>query len=328
MVRKKFKKWVIFLIGLLGSILLLLLIVPFFIPIPPLEGTVPPQDLADPDSQFLEIEGIKIHYKERGSGDTAIILLHGFASSIFSFREILGPLSQDRKVVAFDRPAFGLTERPLPGEWTEENPYSPEFQTKLTINLLDKLEINRAILLGHSAGASIALNTAIQFPERVGALVLVSPALNSRDNMSGFLRFLLNTPQVRHLGPLLVRSFKERGKELALISWNDPSKITPEIWEGYLKPLRVKNWDIGLWEFFRASHPLELQNRLSEIKIPVLIIQGEEDKIIPMGESILLKEKIPQAKMEIIPNCGHLPHEEFPQLFMSYLEEFLSKLSF
>ena len=85
------------------------------------------------------------------------------------------PFSQLGTVIAFDRPAFGLTERPL--EWEGQNPYSPEAQVELVIGLLDHFGVDQAILVGNSAGGTIAMQAALTYPERVSALVLVDPAV-------------------------------------------------------------------------------------------------------------------------------------------------------
>lgn len=164
------------------ALLLILLVGPFLIPVPPSEGTVPPEELAEPDSRFVEINGLQVHYKIVGPSQPtaearALVLLHGFAASAFSWREAVEPLSDLGTVIAFDRPAFGLTGRPLPGDWTGENPYSPETRPDLTVSLMDKLGVEKAVLVGHSAGGTVAVHTALRHPDRVEALVLVAPAV-------------------------------------------------------------------------------------------------------------------------------------------------------
>jgi hypothetical protein len=116
--------------GFLVGLILIVLVGPFFVPVKPLEGLVPPEDLADPDSEFIEVDGLKFHYKQMGEGKPAIILLHGFSASTFSWRSVMEPLSKLGTVFAYDRPSSGLTERPLPGHprmeggsaWTGTNP--------------------------------------------------------------------------------------------------------------------------------------------------------------------------------------------------------------
>lgn len=321
--RPALKPWLRGLLIALGVLLVLLLVGPFLVPVPPLEGTVPPEELADPDSRFVEVNGITVHYKMAGSGRPAFLLLHGFAASTFSWREVMGPMAEWGTVVAFDRPGFGLTERPMPGEWTGRSPYSPEAQADLTVALMDALGIERAVLVGNSAGGTIALLTALTYPERVEALVLVDAAIYVGGGVPGWVRPLLNTPQMRHLGPLFARSIRDWGEDFGRSAWHDPSKLTPEIWEGYTRPLRAENWDRALWEVTRASHPLGLEKRLGEVRVPVLVITGDDDRIVPTEQSIRLAGEIPGAQLVVIPECGHVPQEECPGPFLEAVEAFL-----
>ncbi len=315
------KPWLRGLLIALGVLLLILLVGPFLVPVPPLEGTVPPEQLADPDSRFVEVNGITVHYKTAGSGRPAFLLLHGFAASTFSWREVVGPMSEWGTVVAFDRPGFGLTERPL--RWDGPSPYSPEAQADLTVGLMDALGIERAVLVGNSAGGTTALLTALTYPERVEALVLVDPAVYVGGGTPGWVRPLLNTPQMRHLGPLLARSIRDWGRDFGRSAWHDPTKLTPEIWEGYTKPLRAENWDRALWEVTRASHPLGLEKRLGEVRVPVLVITGDDDRVVPTEQSVRLAGEIPGAQLAVIPACGHVPQEECPGPFLEAVEAFL-----
>jgi len=313
-------------IVVLAALLLLLLIGPFLVPVPPLEGTVPPEELADPDSRFIEVNGITVHYKMAGSGRPALLLLHGFAASTFSWREVMGPLSELGTVVAFDRPGFGLTERPMPEGGRGAAPlrlYSPESQPDLTVGLMDALGIERAVLVGNSAGGTVALLTALTYPERVEALVLVDPAVYVGGGTPGWMRPFLNTPQMQHLGPLVARRIQDWGVDFARSAWHDPSRITPEIWEGYARPLRAENWDRALWEVTRASHPLGLERRLGEVSVPVLVITGDDDRIVPTEQSVRLAGEIPGAQLVVIPECGHIPQEECPEPFLEAVEAFL-----
>ena len=140
-----------------GSLLGAAVVGPLLIPIPPLKGVTIPKNLARPLSQFMDIDGIEVHYQSLGQGQPVFLLLHGFAASVFTWREALRPLSEIGRVIAYDRPAFGLTERPMPEDWQGKNPYSIESQDQLLIRLMDKLEIEETILVGHSAGGTQAL---------------------------------------------------------------------------------------------------------------------------------------------------------------------------
>lgn len=314
--------WRIALI-VLAVLLFLLLVGPLLVPIPPLRGTVPPQQLADPDSRFVEVNGLAVHYKTAGEGDPALLLLHGFGASLFSWREVMEPLGEQARVIAFDRPAFGLTERPL--EWEGPNPYSQEAQSDLTVALMDELGVERAVLVGHSAGGTIALLTALRHPERVEALILVAPAVYE-SGPPGWLRPLLRTPQVRRLGPLLVRSIARWGTAGVEAAWYDPTRLTSEILAGYERPLQAENWDQALWAFTLANQPLNLAQRLEEITVPVLIVSGDADTFVPSEQSARLAGQLPNAELVQIAQCGHLPHEEQPAAFLQAVRGFLHDL--
>ncbi|MFZ5918920.1 MAG: alpha/beta fold hydrolase [Chloroflexota bacterium] len=311
---------------LFGLLLLVVAVGPFLIPIPPLQDTAPAEQLADPDSRFTGVDGLRVHYKTLGQGESALVLLHGFAASIFSWREVMAPLAETHTVIAFDRPAFGLTERPMPGDWQGESPYSPEAQVDLTIGLMDELGVERAILVGNSAGGTIAALTALRHPERVEALVLVDPAIYVGGGSPDWLRPILRTPQMRRIGPLFARAIRNWGEDFGRSAWHDPSRLTPEIWEGYKKPLQVENWDRALWEFTLASHSPNLEERLDELQMPVLVITGDDDRIVPTGQSVRLAGELPNAELVVIPDCGHVPHEECPESFLDAARAFLEGL--
>jgi pimeloyl-ACP methyl ester carboxylesterase len=315
------------LLILLAILLLVVAVGPFLVPVPPLENTVPPRELAGPDSRFALVDGLEVHYEQAGQGSPALVLLHGFAASTFSWREVIDPLAESATVVAFDRPAFGLTQRPLPGQWQGQNPYSPEAQVDLTLGLMDELGIDRAVLVGNSAGGSVALLTALRQPERVQALVLVDAAVyGGGSRFPAWLEPLLRTPQARRLGPLAVRAIQDWGLDFGRSAWHDPSKITPEIWEGYTRPLQAQDWDRALWELTVASHDLDLGQRLDEVGMPVLVITGDDDRIVPTEQSLRLAAELPDAQLVVIPDCGHVPHEECPAAFLEAVRAFLADL--
>lgn len=312
------------LLGILLFLLLALVVGPFLVPVPPLVGTVSERELADPDSKFIEVNGLSVHYKEQGAGQTAFILLHGFGASAFSWREVLGPFSELGRVIAYDRPAFGLTSRPMPGDWTGENPYSPEAQASIVIGLMNALGIEKAWLVGNSAGGTVSVYTALTYPERVAGLILVDAAIYTGGGSPAWARPFLGTPQMRHLGPLLARQIATSGDDFIRTAFHNPSLVTPEILAGYRKPLQVHNWDRALWELTASSRPLGLAERLDELNLPVLVLTGDDDRIVPTEESIRLGGEIPGATLVVIPNAGHVPHEEKPEEFMQAVRDFLN----
>ncbi len=300
------------LAGLLA--LALILVGPLLVPVPPLENTVPPRQLADADSRFITVNGLEVHYKMAGQGEPVFILLHGFGASVFTWHRVMTELSRYGTVIAYDRPAFGLTERPL--TWEGMNPYSPDAQIELLFGLMDGLGIERAILVGNSAGGTVALRAALARPKRVQAVVAVDAAVYLGGGAPAWIRPLLQTPQMRHLGPLFVRRIATDGNELIRQAWHDPDKIDTETWEGYRKPLRAENWDRALWELTLSSRDSDLANRLNEITMPVLVVSGDDDRIVPTEQSVRLSQELPNSRLVIFENCGHLPQEECPQDFL------------
>lgn len=309
----------------MASVLALAMTVPLLVPVPPLEGTLPPEQLAGADSRFVRLEGANIHYKTSGEGEPTFLLLHGFGANTTSWDRIMEPLSAFGTAIAYDRPGFGLTERPL--TWEGENPYSTATQPRIALDLLEHLGKERAILVGNSAGGTLALHLALLYPEHVEALILISPAVYTGGGAPGFVRPLLRTPQLRRIGPLLVREFLGGGASLLDSAWHDPSKITPELQEGYTRPLRAENWDKGLWEMTVSADYPDLISRLETLQMPVLIITGDDDRIVPTADSVRLAGEIPGAELVVIPDSGHVAHEETPEAVMTAIEDFLARVA-
>ena len=307
-------------------LLVCLMVGPFLVPIPPLENTVPPEELAEPDSQFVTIDDVKVHYKTAGSSNHVLILLHGFGASTFTWHKVMAPLAQNYTVIAYDRTGFGYTGRPMPGEWSGNSPYSPLSQVEQLIALMDTLGIDKAVLVGSSAGGITAALTAVYYPERVNALILVAAAI-FQGGPPRWLSTALRIPQVERLGFLAMRQYYKHFFDYThKRAWHDPSKQTAEILAGYRKPMKGRNWDRALWEYVFAYESLNLERRLNEIGIPVLIITGDDDRIVPQRGSEQIADQIPQAELVIVPETGHLPHEENPEVFLNVVNTFLEKI--
>jgi len=316
---------------LLGAIIVLILLVavgPFLVPIPPLEGLKPPEQLADPDSRFIEVNGLRVHYKLMGRGEPLILLLHGFGANTSSWRKVMAPLAELGTVVAYDRPGFGLTERPVDAElaaWPGPNPYSPDAQADQVVALIQALGFERAILVGNSAGGTVAMHTYLRYPQRVAGIVFVDAAIYTAGGAPGWIKPLLRTPQMRRLGPLVSRSLVAQADRLLTLAWHDPAQLTAEDMAAYRKATQAENWDRALWELTLASGDLRLAGRVAEVRIPSLVITGDDDRIVPTAESIRLARELPDAALVVIPACGHVPQEECPAAFMDALRAFIGR---
>ncbi len=317
------KRWKKTLIGLFVFACLAVLAGPFLVPVPELSGLVEEKALADADSKFIEVNGLSVHYKEAGEGGTTFILLHGFGASVFSWREVMDDFARLGRTIAYDRPAFGLTERPMPETW-KENPYGMKANVELLRGLMDALGVQRAILVGNSAGGGVATAFALEYPARVEKLILVDPGLGGGrgPQFPEWALPLMRTPQMRRLGPLMARDIAESGNDTILRAWSGPSKVTPEIIEGYRKPLQAKNWDRALYELTFAPPYPELRPLLPNLKTPTLIIGGADDRIIRPWYFEAVAKEIP-APLVLLPGCGHVPHEECPAQFMEEVVKFL-----
>jgi pimeloyl-ACP methyl ester carboxylesterase len=123
-----------------------------------------------------------------------------------------------------------------------------------------------------------------------------------------------------------VRSISTNGMNILNNAWHDQSRITPEIVAGYRKPLKADNWDVALWQMSKSSHASNLASRLQELKLPVLVVTGDDDRIVPTESSKRLAKEIPGAQLMVFPNCGHVPQEECPQPFLKVVEKFIGDL--
>ena len=311
----------------LGLVALLALIGPFFVPVPDLE-TVSVSSLAEPGSQFVEVDApgvtLNVHYKAQGGGEPQLLLLHGFGGSTFSWRGVLDALPGS--VVAFDRPGFGLTERPLRDEWQGRNPYSPAAQVEVVVGLMDALELESAVLVGNSAGGTLALRVAATYPERVAGLVLADAAVYEGGGAPNWIRPLLSTPQVNRLGPLVARQFSgEPGLDFLRTAYADPDKLTEADLAGHQRWLQADNWDVALWEIIKASRTADLTPQLGNLQMPTLVMTGREDALVSPEGSEQLAETLPDAEFVALENCGHLPQEECPGAFVEAVANWLAQ---
>ena len=320
------KRWQKTLLTILVILILLLGVGPFLIPVPPLEGTRPESALADTDSKFIKVNGLTVHYKEQGSGATTFILLHGFGASLFSWREVMDDFAARGRVIAYDRPAFGLTSRPMPDTWQDGvDPYSMESNVELLRGLMDALKVEKAVLVGNSAGGGVAVAFALRYPQMAESLILVEPAIGGArgEGFPVWIFPLMRTPQMRHIGPLLVRRIADSGDDTIRLAWSDPSKVTPKIIAGYRKPLQANHWDRALYEFSFAPVYEDLFPHLKGLRLPVMVTANVDDHIVPAESILPIAAEIPGAKLIQLPQCGHVPQEECPQAFMEAVIPFL-----
>ena len=314
---------------ILGSLAAALLVGPFLVPVNS-TGTLTNKEAAaelwGDRSEFVEVLDHEVHLVTAGdeNSDRLILLLHGFGASAFSWRDVLEPLSGHGFVVAYDRAAFGFTERPT--SW-EVNPYSSAGQLQVIDELVNRFgEGKEVVLVGHSAGGSLAAAYALDNQSKLSGLVLEAPAIYSTGGSAGWFNWIFDVPQLNHLGPLAVASIATSGLDLLDRSYNDPSQITDEVLAGYTAPLKVAGWERAFWEFNKAPRSLGVAERLSELTMRTLVITGDNDVVVATADSIRLASELPDAELVIVPETGHLPNEEKPREFATAIIQYLSTL--
>lgn len=297
----------------------------------PRERPLEARDLADLDSEFVQVNGLRVHVKRAGEGPPTLVLLHGFAASTFSWREVMAPLAEHAAVIAYDRPSFGLTDRPLPGEWLPDawpggTPYGPEAQVGILIGLLDQFGVDKAVLVGNSMGGAVAALVAARRPERVQALVLVDAYLESAGPSAAFGK-VIRSAVGRRIGPSLLSPFSAGfGAGLRRLV-ADPAVVTNEMVQGYARPLRLPRAKQALWELTAAGSVAVSEAELRSIAVPTLVLRGEADLLVKAAAAERSAAFIPGAILRTIPGAGHMPQEEQPTLFVQAIEKFLRAVS-
>jgi pimeloyl-ACP methyl ester carboxylesterase len=315
--------------GLLASGVAAFLIVPLVIPFES-SGTLTNKEAAGVGAEFLDINGTQVHvvtaeYSGPAEEDVpVIILMHGFGASTFSWRDVIEPLSAAGDVVAYDRPAFGFTDRPT--SWEGDNPYGFAGNLELLTGLISEVAPNReVVLVGHSAGGQLAAEYARLNPELVQRLVLVDPSIYTTGGGPTWLRWIFDIPQIDRLGPFLVQGIATNGLDLLEESYYDKNQLTPEIYAGYQAPLKVIGWERAFWEFTTTPRDNQLVDNLTTISQTTLLITGEFDTVVPTADTQQLATVISDNKLVIIANTAHLPQEEAPDVFSAEVLTWLAE---
>ena len=314
---------------ILGVIALVVLVGPFAVPVNT-SGTLTNKEAAalswNGESEFVELAGHEVHLVTAGSqqSDRLIVLLHGFGASSLTWKEVLEPLSSIGFVVAYDRAAFGFTERPT--TIGEVNPYSSLGQLQVIDELVSKYgQGKEVVILGHSAGGALALGYALDHPEKVQKLILEAPAVYGSGGAPSWLNWVFDIPQLDHLGPLAVSSIASSGLQILDSSYYNKDLVTEQVVANYTAPLDVIGWERAFWEFNKAPRSLNLVERLDRLSVDTLIITGDTDEIVATADSVRLNGELPDSTIEIIVESGHLPNEEKPLEFVEAVISFLAK---
>ena len=263
-------------------------------------------------ARFLTVDGTRIRYVDTGSGP-AVVLVHGLAASLYSWRYTILPLARaGYRVVAFDNRGFGFSEKPASG-------YRNDDYGRLLFALLDSLHVGDAVLVGHSMGGEIAAEAALDRPDRVRGLVLVDAA-----GLGVRWPFMLRVAHWPIVGALFdgFRGRTATGRILKAL-YGDPSRVTEEDVDQYYAPLAQPGFGRALRGVLRNFHFDALRGRLSGLTTPTLVMWGTRDRLIPpqVGESMV--SELPRALLVRFPGAGHDVPEETPDAFNRTLIAFL-----
>lgn len=264
-----------------------------------------------PTGCLIDVDGVQVHYAESGQGEP-LVLLHGNGSMLQDFMSsgFVKAAAERYRVIAFDRPGYGHSERPRSTIWT------PAAQAELLRSALHRIGVSRALVLGHSWGASVAIALALDHPEMVRGLILESGYYYGSVRadvvlMSGpavplvgdILRYTVSPPIARLLWPAMIRKLFSPAPVAATFG-GVPSEMA-------IRPsqLRASAAESALM----IPDALAVQGRYGELRMPVAIVAGTGDKLAdPNDQALRLHRALPDSSLHVVEGCGHMVHHTAP----------------
>ncbi len=322
------------LVQVFGVLVVLAIGAAVFLPLLIPAGTLQPQGsagaAATPGSRFLTIPfpgtgGLPIHYLERaakaGAAERAFLLLHGFTFNSFTWGAVLDPLAELGRTVAYDQLPYGLSAKPVAGDWSGPNPYAKESTIAQVDAVMQGLGLGHAILVGNSSGGTLALEAALAYPERVTGLILVAPWVYAqRPTIPAMVAELT---QLQRLSLFIARKLGD--PTLLEYSYQDPARLTTARRDLAVIHTRVANWDLAWGALLDRSlaSAVDISDRLGQVRVQVLLITSDQDKLVKPDDTYRVAAALPHATLKVLPGCGHVPQEECPQAFMAVVTDWL-----
>jgi pimeloyl-ACP methyl ester carboxylesterase len=272
--------------------------------------------------RWVEVDGVPANIIDLGDGPP-LVFVHGLSGSWQNWLEQLPEFSRDHRCIAVDLPGFG--ESPMPRDEITVSGYG-----RWLNDLFDVLEIKGAAVVGNSMGGFIAAETAIKFPERVERLVLVAAAgLSIEDQRND------KVMRVLELGETLIEyglAFglsrsralmkRPRGRKALLYAVAaHPEDLSPALVSEQLKGTPKK----GFLPALDALTSYPIRDRLGDIECPTLIVWGPKDRLVPIKDAHEFDRLIPDSRLKIYDDTGHVPMLERPERFNADLREFLAE---
>jgi pimeloyl-ACP methyl ester carboxylesterase len=263
---------------------------------------------------------INLHLKQYGSGDP-ILCVHGLGANIFTWRHFTTPFSQNNKLILVDLRGFGSSPKPSTPH------YSIEEHANDIYEIILREDLKRLTLIGNSLGGGIALLVALKLCElnsaRLSRLVLIDAGAYE-EYLPGYLKLMRS-----FLGKLVVylAPSKLAAKFVLRASYYDKDKITSEQINAYAEPIASEGGRYALLQTARYCIPTnsdEIITKLKDITVPTLILWGRQDSVIPLKVGELLAQDLPNSKLEVFENCGHIPQEEKPAETIASISRFMA----
>lgn len=273
-----------------------------------------------PPSQFVALDGMQVHLRDQGPRDdpAPIVLLHGTSASLHTWEGWVAALQNKRRVISLDLPGFGLTG-PFP-----DGDYRMAHYSAFLANVLDLLQVPRAVVAGNSFGGQLAWQFALDHPQRVERLVLVDAAGYPRNATSIPIGFRL--AQIPVLAPLMDNLLPRAMIEASLRNvYGDPSQVSDELIDRYYElTLRAGNRQ-ALRQRFTQADGGSGYTRIAELNVPTLIIWGGRDQLIPPVNAERFQRDIEGSRVVLFDDLGHVPQEEDPARTVAVLQTFLNE---
>jgi pimeloyl-ACP methyl ester carboxylesterase len=268
------------------------------------------------DSRWAEVEGMQVHYRDRGEG-SAVLLLHGSNASLHTWEPWVAGLRDGHRVVTVDFPGHGLTG-PRPDD---RRGYTVRELVDFVDDFADAVDLDRFTVGGNSLGGWVAWQYAVRHPDRVERLVLVDAGGYPMETPGALGFRILMTPGLRDL----TRWVSPRAAFEASLrdSYGDPSRITPQLIDRYYElNLREGNRAATITRF---STPFSYDEAASipSIRVPTLVLWGGEDHVLPPAFAERFGREIPGATVRVYPGLGHVPMEEAPERTLPDVQAFL-----
>jgi pimeloyl-ACP methyl ester carboxylesterase len=270
-------------------------------------------------SRFVDVDGIRLHYQEFGEATApAVILIHGYTASSYVWKTTAPQLADGGlRVIAIDLVGFGYSEKPRAFE------YSIAAQARMVTRFMDRLGIGRACILGSSYGGAVAATIALDHAQCVDKLVLVDAVINDRLKSHPILR-LASLPGVGEvITPFIADSRRfMRYRMRHTLGPSSKHLVTDERIDNVRRPLFAADGHHSLLATSRNWHANRIERDAHLISQPTLIVWGEHDTVIPLRDGHKLHNAIPDSRLVVIKDCGHVPQEERSDVFANVVAEF------